>query len=319
MIVIYINTYSLSANFPDFLNENFDKNKYMILDIETTGLSPKFTNVILVGIIYHQNDCWYLTQFFCDHRSEEKELLLKLKDYIDDHLIITYNGHAFDIPYLNARYKAHAINYQISMAKHFDLYRVVRASKKALDLPNYKLKTIEEYLGIYRTDQISGKESVDLYNQYEERPSDQLRDIILLHNSDDIEFMIPTMKILDHVPDDIISRYFPFPSATRLGEISCISFEVQKDYVAATFELLNEHADIADYRNGYSYEIKDNLLKIQLPVFYIGDRKFIDVDLLDFINVSFNDLSYDQQIKYEVTTKKEALKCFVQVIKEHTL
>lgn len=134
----------INVELPEFLNSNYKVNNYMILDIETTGLSRSHDHVILVGFIYNINKQWFITQLFCDHRQEEKQLLEKLQEYItDDHLLITYNGHAFDIPFLNQRYQNHNLNYKISNEKHFDLYRVVRASKKALNLDNYKLKSVE--------------------------------------------------------------------------------------------------------------------------------------------------------------------------------
>lgn len=293
----------------------------MILDIETTGLSPKYTQVILVGIIYYKCKKWFLTQIFCDHRNEEKQLLETLMNYIkDDHMLVTYNGYAFDIPYLNKRYQAHEIDFQINPDINFDLYRVIRSSKKALNLPSYKLKNIEEYLGIYREDQISGKESVELYNTYEREPSESLRDIILLHNSDDIEYMIPTFKILDHIPNSIIERYYPFTYFLQeFGLIICNKYQMSDNYLEVEFSHRTKYFPLLDYQENYDIVIQDYVIQMKIPLFMIDTRTFIDIDLVDFIGNKFNLLSYEEQIKFEILTKKrtlnEVLNLLIQYLK----
>lgn len=290
---IYIFSKKISVSLPCFLNANYNKHNYLILDIETTGLSPKDSEVILVGIIYYTNNEWYLTQIFCDHRTEEPLLLMELMKYIHkNHLLITYNGHAFDLPYLNKRYAHHKIDFKIDLNKNFDLYRVVRASKKALNLKNYKLKTIEEYLGIFRTDQISGKESVELYGAYEAYPKEDLRETILLHNSDDIEFMIPTLKILDDIPIVITEKYYPFIHfEDGYGQLTCIHYKEEKNYIEVDFSTSLFLDSVSDYNVNYHIEYLKHIIHVKLPIFYIDERKFLDIDNITFLNEAFNELS----------------------------
>jgi len=293
----------------------------MILDIETTGLSPLYTEAILVGIIYYEDSNWKITQIFCDKRQEEKELLVELQTYIKEtHMLITYNGHAFDIPYLNKRYKHHQLDYQININMNFDLYRVIRSSKKALNLPNYKLKTIEEYLGIYRQDEISGKESVELYNRYEQSPSQELRDIILLHNYDDILYMIPTLKILTHIPESITDRYYPFVFETaNYGKIIVTEYKEEQNYINISAQSNLELKPTIDYSNGFGLEIMKRVIKLKVPIFNIGDRRFIDIDQLPFYIGTFNDLILEEQLELEIKSKKNALIASLKLLETHSL
>lgn len=299
------------------MTDNYDVKNYIILDIETTGLSAKNTEVILVGIIHHKNDNWFITQIFCDEPYEESQLLLKLITYIhSNHIIITYNGHAFDLPYLNKRLMHHGIDFEFSLIKHFDLYRVVRASKKALNLDNYKLKSIENYLGIERQDLISGKESVELYLKYVESQDLKLRETILLHNYDDIKYMIPTLKILDYIPNEITERYYPFSFETE--EFGCLYLN---DYILKPSSLTISLAfdkqlqKSFHYFANYSFVI-DEIIKISVPIFTIGNRHFIDIDLLDFCNKRFNDLDLDEQLKYELQNKLSTVHTVLKLFKE---
>jgi len=299
---MYQFTKEIQVDLPDRLTNYHQAENYMILDIETTGLSRDYAQVILVGMIYFKEDKWWITQIFCDHRREERDLLLTLRSYIKPHhLLVTYNGHAFDIPFLNARYDHNQIEFKVSPEKHFDLYRVVRASKKALNLANYKLKTIEEFLGIYREDQISGKESVDLYNLYEQSPSKALRHQICLHNYEDILLMVPTLKILDHVPQDICDQYFPMVYKGSLGKLYLTAYKFTKHFLEMTlYTDLNLRA-YADYRQGFSFQSRGNIIEIKVPKFAIGERNFIDVDDLPFGFESFNDLDLKDQLSLELS------------------
>ncbi len=55
------------------IHKNLDMSKYFsernicFLDIETTGLSRKYNEIYLIGIVYYnsKSDYWALKQFFC--------------------------------------------------------------------------------------------------------------------------------------------------------------------------------------------------------------------------------------------------------------
>lgn len=296
---IYIYEETLEVEFPDFLTNFYKKEDYMILDIETTGLSPTHAHIILVGII-HYDEKWRLTQIFCDHVDEELDLLDKLLSYISkEHLLITYNGHAFDIPFINKRLKHHGFKRQLNMVKHFDLYRVVRSSKKALNLSNYKLKTIEEFLGINRSDQISGKESVDLYFQYMSQPTTKLRDIILLHNADDIRYMIPTLGILDYVPVEIIEKYYPY----HYENFILIDMIQSQDQVKLEIQSSSLLPNLVDFNDAYKLKLDTYRVECTLPYFSINEYNFIDSDILPFFEIKFNDMTVEDQKKLLINSK----------------
>jgi len=315
---MYEMTKEIDVELPQMLKKLYSEKNYMILDIETTGLSRDYTEVILVGMIYSVENKWFITQIFCDHRSEERLLLESLMKYIKkEHLLVTYNGHAFDIPYLNRRYELNDIPFRVSREKHFDLYRVIRSSKKALNLPNYKLKSIETFLGIYREDEISGKESVELYELYEESPSKSLRNKILLHNYEDILLMVPTLKILNHIPHDITLKYYPIVCNTYYGPCFLTDYKESRDFIEISCYIDKSLKPWVDYRLGFSFEYKDNILHIKVPTFKINEHKFIDVDLLPFFDVEFNNLPLDEQLLLELHKKKDSYDKIMNCLNQH--
>ncbi|WP_394861578.1 ribonuclease H-like domain-containing protein [Paraclostridium bifermentans] len=141
---------------------------HFVFDIETTGLSPKYCKVILIGVLYNLNNKTIIKQYFAESEEEEKDLLLKFINDIEtfDHHI-TFNGVSFDIPFLNSRFNSNDIDFSIDKCDDIDILRIVKPFKEKLSLSDCKLKTIEKYMGIKREDTISGKESVELYKNFD--------------------------------------------------------------------------------------------------------------------------------------------------------
>ena len=183
---------------PDSLNHIINNEKYCFFDIETTGFNRITDKVVLIGITYIDNNKLIIKQFFANDLNEEKELLIKFKDFIKDFkILINYNGDTFDIPFLNSKYNIHNINFQINLESSLDILKIIRKNKNYLSLENNKLKTVERYLGINRDDKISGRESVKLYKEYIKNKDNTIKDIILKHNFDDIYFLPTVLKIFD--------------------------------------------------------------------------------------------------------------------------
>ncbi len=171
-------------------------------DIETTGLSAQTSFVYLIGIMGTEKDQCILTQFFCEDPNEEKELLEAFVSVLSsEYTLIHYNGSGFDIPYLNKKFKKYGINFFIDPEKTRDLYKEILHFKKYLPLDNLKLKTVEAAAGFERKDTYDGAELIHIYSELlgkirlasltgkpeDIEKADQQRDILLLHNSDDLE------------------------------------------------------------------------------------------------------------------------------------
>lgn len=163
---------------------------HFVFDIETTGLNSNYCKVILIGILFNQDNKTVIKQFFADTEDDEKELLLSFINTIKNYQNhITFNGLTFDIPFLNTRLKKHNIDFYLSKNDDIDILKLIRPFKEKLSLSDCKLKTIEKYLGIHREDTISGKESIDLYKDYSVNQNIDLKEKILLHNYEDIYYL----------------------------------------------------------------------------------------------------------------------------------
>ncbi len=176
----------------------FDKESVCFVDIETTGLSRSNSFIYLLGMLYFDSNSsnWCITQYFIDDKEEEEKLLYNFNDFIKRFkTIITFNGEGFDIPFIKYRMNKYSQKNNIDSLSSFDIYRKIKEEHSFLDLKNYKLKTIEECLGIYRDDNISGKECINLYYRYLKTRDKSLIDCILKHNHDDLYYLIDILKI----------------------------------------------------------------------------------------------------------------------------
>ena len=229
---------------------------HFVFDIETTGLSPKYCKVILIGVLYNLNNKTIIKQYFAESEEEEKDLLLKFINDIktfDHH--ITFNGVSFDIPFLNSRFNSNDIDFSIDKCDDIDILRIVKPFKEKLSLSDCKLKTIEKYMGIKREDTISGKESVELYKNFVISKDISLKEKILLHNYEDIYYLGKIYNIkniidesLDYIDINInnlnykvlLSKYKITNSVLHLNFISRKKFELPLNIFRDTYTISTE-------------------------------------------------------------------------------
>jgi uncharacterized protein YprB with RNaseH-like and TPR domain len=141
-----------------------DCEEALFIDLETCGLisSPIF----LVGLMHFENDDFSLEQLFARDYTEEKPLLAYLEDLMKRFkLIVSFNGKAFDYPYLMERGFLYNIRFD-PYFPHFDILSESRRRWKEY-LPDCKLKTIEQnILRRRRINDIPGNEIPDVYHEF---------------------------------------------------------------------------------------------------------------------------------------------------------
>lgn len=189
-------------NLPSNFTKYFGNKNFAVLDIETTGLSKKKNAIILIGLVVVKDNKATLYQYFAEKLYDEKavvESTVKLLEDLD--FIITFNGKSFDLPFIKE--KTNKYNIPFADIYNLDIYQILKTfSDLGTMLPDLKQKTVEKFMGFgsSRLDEISGGESVMLYNEYLVTGDKKLEEFILLHNSDDIEQLyklIPVIKYAD--------------------------------------------------------------------------------------------------------------------------
>ena len=169
----------------------------LFIDIETTGLSPKNSDIYLIGAAYKAGENWNIIQFMAESQLEEERILSAFSDFVRGFKkLVHYNGDRFDIPFLQAKYEGYKLSDPFADMVSFDIYKAVKPYKIQLGLPDCKQKTIELYLGINREDKYDGGKLIAVYQEYVATGSQDNLKLLLLHNFEDVKGMLRLLPML---------------------------------------------------------------------------------------------------------------------------
>ena len=172
-------------------------NDFLLLDIETTGLSAEHNAVYLIGCIYHQTDGWNLIQWMDNTGNEEKEVLSSFLLFASGYrILVHYNGDRFDIPFLRKRIELHSLTDTTFDAKTLDLYKVILPYRRVLGLPDYRQQTMEALLGTGRIEDKSGADLVKVYRRFIVDPEPELLTMLLGHNEADVTGLLSLLPLM---------------------------------------------------------------------------------------------------------------------------
>jgi uncharacterized protein YprB with RNaseH-like and TPR domain len=144
------------------------------LDIETTGLSSIQNDITVIGIFITEETDQRLIQLV--GRKISKAAILDSLDGVSS--IYTYNGHRFDLPFINNRYDVDLE----SKFTHCDLMHHCWGNKLFGGL-----KVVEQCLGIERkTKDVNGYEAIRLWWKYVEYADPVALAKLLEYNKEDV-------------------------------------------------------------------------------------------------------------------------------------
>ncbi|MBR1692628.1 MAG: ribonuclease H-like domain-containing protein [Lachnospiraceae bacterium] len=172
----------------------------LFFDIETTGFSAKSSNLYLIGLLFWENGQMTAVQLFAETPGDEAALLDEFIRICGSYrTLIHYNGNTFDIPYIKEKCKQLQKEQPFDALNGVDLYKRIAAFKGILHLENCKQKTVEQFVGITREDKYNGGELIKIYQDYVKSPSDEAKELLLLHNLEDILGMYRILPILSYM------------------------------------------------------------------------------------------------------------------------
>jgi hypothetical protein len=176
------------------LFRRFGYRRVLYLDIETCGLSA--APVFLVGLCMVGERNLILRQLFARDYAEERALLVELRRIASEHdFLVTFNGKAFDVPFLRDRAIHHRLEPPIDLP-HLDLVWMARRRWKET-LPDCRLKTIEwRVLRRRRAGDVGGGEIPGLYHDYVKRGEAHRLLPVFHHNLLDVVAMVELTPVI---------------------------------------------------------------------------------------------------------------------------
>ena len=282
---LYIKQYNLT-------NELFSEN-CIFFDIETTGFSPASSSIYLIGCLRRQGETLIIDQFLAEGKEDEQEVLTSFIELLHQHkTILSFNGIGFDVPFIKAKCDAYGIEEHLKDFEYIDIFKLISNIKFLLKLPNYKQKTLENFLDIQRDDKFSGGELINVYDDYVKTHSSEAEELLLLHNFEDVTGMldlIPALSYLNilkggfRIKETEISPYTSYDG--KEGQEMIITLE--NDYIVPK--------RVSYQFKDYYFTINKNTTKIRIPL-YEGELKYFYENYKDYFYLPAEDMAIHKSV-----------------------
>lgn len=249
-------------------NSNIFSKKYIVLDIETSGVSRIHSKVLVAGILFSDGK---FIQYAITDENEEKELLEELSQILNDQYIITFNGDIFDIPFIKSRMEFHGLEPFIEQSS-FDIRKYLIKNKYITDINSFSLKEIENYHEIKRFEDFELDSDIDFYT-FEEFKNNKFEKI-LLHNKYDV---INTNALLDLVNKIEESKNIYLNERT----IKIDSIFHEKNILEIKGNIIPELMDYFIEGHSYSLYINNSSFKLRLHII----EGFLADNIMGFVHI----------------------------------
>lgn len=228
----------------------------LFLDIETTGLASMRSHLYLVTILFRSE----MHQWFLDQPAEEKNLLIAVLSFLEKQFpfaptLVTYNGRAFDLRYLEKKCTFYGLMPIFRKLEHLDLFHLLRPFGQAFGLPSLRQRDWEKYLHLDRKDDFSGKELISDYQDYLRSRSKDLLERLFLHNLEDVKHMTGLLPLL-------------FLKEISDGHFSIQNLRIQKRDLLASAELRLEDfpPPVRLFPKGFSFTVGKPPLHLEIKM-----------------------------------------------------
>lgn len=266
----------------------------LFFDIETTGFSPSHTTLYLIGCARRMENTLHIDQFFADDPKEESDILLAFLELISSYsVIISFNGIGFDLPYLKAKCEQYQIEDSFSHFEYLDIFKIISKYKFLLQLPNYKQKTVEHFLGIRREDTFDGGQLIPIYKDYVKKKNQDALSFLKLHNYEDVIDMIDLLPILAYPK--------LFEETYTIASLECVPFTSWNKDEDGTDLIVTLKYDfgipqrVSCHLPGIHLTAYQNTLKLAIRIFE-GELKFFYPDYKDYFYLPNEDRAIHKSV-----------------------
>lgn len=261
----------------NYLNEIYKQS--IFIDIETTGLSRIYSDLISITVLSYEDREYKITQIFCQYRVDEPEALKYLKDMLKSKkFLITYNGNTFDIPFLMEKAKKYNINIDFNSFYKIDLYSNIRRLKNKISTMDLTLKTVEKYFNINRKDTLEGKDIITLYEAYRLEPRKEFTYLILEHNYEDVYNLPKLMNKIVYLYDEVIYL------ENLIITINKKDISIKKNSLQCKYNIISDlNKDFINHSINYNMNLSvaSQVLEINVPLNFFKDEYIKEFYYLD--------------------------------------
>ncbi len=178
------------------------RDRIVFLDTETTGVqSGAGICPFLVGLGYFSGDEFHMLQYFIRDFDEEPSMLYALAEFLEGFdMVVTYNGAAFDLPLVDARFTLSRLDNPFKTMSHLDLLFTARRLWKNGHGSCRLIALEREIISFMRGPDVPGSMIPQAYFDYlQHRPSPTLKGVFSHNVYDVVSLAALTVQACDRV------------------------------------------------------------------------------------------------------------------------
>lgn len=158
----------------------------LLLNIETTGLSPRNAFVFMIGLGWQEEKGWHFQCLLAEKKMDERELMQSFQQILENFSqVLTYGGHSFTYRFLNNRWR----NYSdadcfssedtadltlFQSVRQLDIQKDISPFRHLLSLENTRKATAEAFIRYTRPEHLDPEALVKCYTSWELSKEDTL-------------------------------------------------------------------------------------------------------------------------------------------------
>lgn len=167
----------------------------LLLNIETTGLSPRNAFVFMIGLGWMENNGWHFRCLLAEKRMDERKLMEVFQQILTGyHQVLTYGGHSFTYRFLEERWKNYSDSDFFSDTEHrlfenirqLDIQKSLSPYKHLLSFTDIKKETAEHFVHYHRSEHTAPKELIKCYTAWELSGDNKLQAQLISHHDADM-------------------------------------------------------------------------------------------------------------------------------------
>lgn len=176
--------------------------RYLLLDIETTGIMSSRSKIYLLGLgemqSFADNELHItFTQYFSENFSDELKMLQFLQEKISKTKgFITYNGNQFDLRFIQDCADAYHMDLSLKRSENIDFLHMAKKYRNLLGFKSVKQREVESVLGFSRKGRYEKPELIEWYHRYLQKKDEQILHILLSHQQDDLHGLVHLFRLL---------------------------------------------------------------------------------------------------------------------------
>lgn len=161
----------------------------LLLNIETTGLSPRNAFIFMIGMGWPEGGRWHFRCLLAESRMDERKIMTAFYEQMKNfNQVLTYGGQSFSWRFMENRWTNYSDteDHLFADKQLLDLQKDISPYRVFFPLPDLKKSTIETFTGFNRRDNLSGKELIAVFSEWERSHDEHGSEVLLKHHREDM-------------------------------------------------------------------------------------------------------------------------------------